>query len=806
MPATGKGPGRRGVTRREFVWTMGAAAAATAYGLQNLQDESGIFWSPDPQIDPGWTPGLEELRTSTCLICPSRCGIRGRLVDGRLVRILGNPLHPVSRGGVCPRGLAGVQMVYHPERIASPMVADGSRGRGDWRSISTDEALTLLSTRLTASRSESGPESLALLAGYCAGSMEELWRRFLESYGSPNYVSDAYADGTDRIMGAMHGIQRPPSYDLERSSLVLSFGAPLFESWWSPLQAYVAFAGDDEQDGPRPRFIQVDTRFSRTAAQTQEWVGVRPNTHAALALGIAYVLIRNDLYDGDFVSRHLSGFEDSVDRDGTRREGYRSQVLRDYRTEEVSAVTGVPVERITALARAFADSPAPVAVCGPDVTQAPNGLLAGMAVHSLNLLLGRVNRPGGVVFGKDPPLAPFPSRVVDDVARTGLTKAPVSGAGPAFGPGDVACRFAQAIAAGEGSVQNLLLYYADPLASSVHPEAWRAALARIPFVVSFSPFLDETTKHADLILPDLLPFERWQDAPSPGSYPYAVWGVAQPMVEPQTSGIATGDAVLALASRVGGSVAQSLAYPNFEALLKERAKGLFEVRRGMLLADRFQGRHHRQMEERGWWLAEHDDFSDFWTDLVERGGWTDEFVDFSDPAGLAATPDGRIRLMPEGVEEALTESGRDRAPYVELFGDHTPAPTNFPLRLMPYRLSTLSSGTLALEPWLAEAPGLFPESLWYPWVEVHPDTARELGLKEDAMVWLSSSRGRIKARLKVFPGTAPANVCVPYRLRHPDGEWVNPLRLLDAPNDPLTGLVPWSTTFVRLDSVEEVLA
>lgn len=802
MPATGEGNGKPGLTRREFVWTMGAAAAA--YGLQDLPDENGIFWSPEPKVELGWAPGLEEFRTSTCLICPSRCGIRGRLVDGRLVRVVGNQLHPLSRGGVCPRGIAGLQMVYHPERIAGPMVAEGARGGGNWRGVSRDEALTLLTERLRASRTVAGPESLALVAGYCAGSMQALWHQFLRSYGSPNYVADDYADGTDCVMGLMHGIRRRPAYDLEQASLVLSFGAPLFESWWSPLQAYVAFGGSDEDGGQRPRFIQVDARFSRTAARTQEWVGVKPGTHSVLALGIAYVLIRNDLHDADFLSRHVAGFEDAVDGAGATTEGYRSLVLRNYRTEEVSAVTGVPVERITALARAFGSSPAPVAVCGADVTQAPNGLQAGMAVHSLNLLLGRVNRPGGVIFGKDPPLAPLASPVLDDAARAGLTSQPVAGPGPAFGTGDVASRFARAVAAGDGRVENLLLYYADPLASSVHPEAWRAALARIPFVVSFSPYLDETTRQADLVLPDLVSFERWQDAPSPASYPYPVWGVAQPLVEPQVDGIATGDAVLAVASRLGGSVARSLAYPSFEELLKERAKGLFEIRRGMLFASEFEGRHHRQMEERGWWLREHDEFEEFWEDLVDRGGWTDLFHDFTDPAGIAQTPDGLIDLMPEELTRALVANGLDRTPYIGLTGDNAVPPADFPLRLMPYRVSTLASGTLSLERWLAEVPGLFPETLWYPWVEVHPDTVRTLGLEEDTMVWISSSRGRMRARLKVFPGTAPGNVCVPYRLQHPDGELANPLQLLDGPTDPLTGLAPWFTTFVRLDQVGAV--
>ncbi len=784
-------------TRRDFLWTMGAAGAAFA-----LQSTEGVFWATDQGPDVGWAPEVENHLTSACLICPARCGIRGRMVDGRLVRITGNPLHPMSRGGVCPRGLAGVQMLYHPERLASPLVRTGSRGAGEWRQVAPEEAIALISERLQELRAAGRPEALALLTGYCAGTMQDLWRQFLRSFGSPNYVDDAYGDGTDVIMSLMHGVPRRPSYDLERSEYVLSFGAPLFESWWSPLQAFVAFAGRGNGEDRRPRFVQVDTRFSRTAARSHEWVGVRPGTFAVLALGIAYVLLRDELFDRRFVAERVSGFEDFTDARGRSQEGYRSLVMRNYRTEEVSAITGVPVERITSLARSFAETRPAVAVCGTDVMQAPNGLLAGLAVHSLNVLVGSVNRPGGVLFGEDAPLEPLVAPVLDEKAAAGVERAPISVTQPHFRGGNEAIRFAEAVAgAADPAVEALLLYRANPLASSPRPELWRDALDKIRFIVSFSPFLDETTRHADLVLPDLLSYERWQDAPTPPSYPYPVWGLARPLVEPQNLGMSTGDAVLALARSLGGSVAESLPYEDLEALLKTRARGLFTARRGMAFGDEFERRHHRQMEERGWWLPEHASFEPFWEELVEHGGWTDLFYDDTDPARLARTADGRIHLMPEELQAALDEEGRGRKPYLNVALDEAGERGDFPLRLIPYRASTLASGTLALERWLAEQPTIFPHVQWETWVEVHPETARAWGFSDGTMVWVVSARGRCRARLKVFLGTAPENVCAPYGPRHPDGEPANPLQLLDGTTDALTGLPSWSSTFVRLERV-----
>ncbi|MEN8145635.1 MAG: molybdopterin-dependent oxidoreductase [Gemmatimonadota bacterium] len=780
-------------TRRQFVWTMGAAGMAVA-----LQEVPDVLWTADDVIDPGWAPGLEERIVSTCLVCPARCGIVGRVVDGKLIRILGNPLHPMSRGGLCPRGVAGVQLLYHPERIAGPLVREGERGSGQWREASLEEAIGLVTERLSALRSEDRSEALALLSGHCPGSMDDLWRSFLEAFGSANHVDDGYEDGLDAIMTLMHGVPRRPSYDLERSDLVLSFGVPLFESWWSPLQAFVAFADPEGERRPRARFIQVDTRFSKTAARCQEFVGIHPETYGVLALGIAYVLLRDELFDSRFVAQHVRGFENFTDERGRPREGYRSLVTRNYRTEDVSQITGVPVEKITALARTFAGSPQAVALCGSAVTQAPNGLLAAMAIHSLNVLMGRINRPGGVLFRNDVPLSPMPETVLDDTARGGIGRGSLAGPAPPFGDGNSALRFARAVAESDApGIDALFLYYSDPLASSSHPEVWAEALAKIPFVVSFSPFLDESTQYADVIIPDLLPYERWQDAPTPDTYPYPIWGLTRPLVEPFAGGAHTGDAVLALAAALGGGISESLPYESFEALLKARAQGLFAARRGAAFGDAFQREHHRQMEERGWWLPDFRNVDQLWDELVSRGGWMDLFYDHDDPAYIARTPDGRVDLMPAALLRAV--GGEGRRPYIDLVTRDAVPTDDFPLRLIPHRVSTLSSGTLGLQRWMAEQPGILPATQWEPWIQVHPETAHELGFGERDLVWVVSARGRYRARVSEFHGTAPDNVCVPYGLRHPDGELANPLQILDGWSDPLTGLPSWTTTFVRLE-------
>ena len=781
-------------TRREFVWTLGTATGALA--LLRLEN---LLLAPHPETGVGWAPGIEERVASACLACPAHCGIIGRVVDGHLVRIVGNPLHPMSRGGVCPRAVAGPQLLYHPDRILSPLFRAGERGGGQWRSVTRDEAFARVTERLRALRHEGRPEGVAVVTGHCSDTMHDVWHQFLRAFGSPNLVAADYNDGTDAVAAVMHGIPRRPGYDLENADTVLSFGAALFESWWSPVQAYAAFARHGIEGNRARRFIQVDQRFSRTAAHADAWVGVMPGTHAVLALGLAYVILRDRLFDGAFLSEHVSGFEDFTDESGRHHLGFRSLVLQRYRTEEVSAITGVSVERITDLARSFARSERPLAVCGRDVTLAPDGLLAGMAVHSLNVLVGSINRPGGVVFGDDVPLAALAAALQDETSRTALSRPAIGGAAPPFGAGDAPTRFARAVAEGsDGTVQVLLIHGYNPIASSPRPDLWEQAIKKIPFIVSFSPFLDETTQYADLVLPELLPFERWQDAPTPACYPDPVWAVTRPLVEAQEGGTHTGELVFALAAGIGGTVAESLPYQSFEALLKERARGLLEAHRGGVFGDAFELETLRQREARGWWLAPRGDFDAFWSDLVERGGWVGVFYDRTDPDHLARTPGGRIELVPLAILKALEEEGEGRTPYM-LDSGQGEADESFPLRLLPYRISTLASGTTGLERWLREQPSVLTDVPWLPWVSVATATAEELGFHPDTMVWVISPRGRYRARLRVSVGAGPRTVCAPVGLTHADGEPANPLRLLDDSSDPLTGLPSWITTFVRLE-------
>ena len=142
-------------------------------------------------------PGVEKWVPTICGQCMGGCGILVRVIDGWAVNIAGNPLHPVNRGTLCPKGIAGLQGLYDPDRIRSPLKRIGKRGEGRWQPISWDEALQAVTDSLKDLRRNGEPHRLAVLGGKYRGLMRSLWERFLEAFGSPNYIDQSVPVGRD---------------------------------------------------------------------------------------------------------------------------------------------------------------------------------------------------------------------------------------------------------------------------------------------------------------------------------------------------------------------------------------------------------------------------------------------------------------------------------------------------------------------------------------------------------------------------------------------------------------------------------
>lgn len=771
------------IDRRGFLAGVGGLAAGA--GLGGLS-----HWLPfeSPRMGPDWAAGEERFVHSTCMLCPAHCGIRGRLMDGRLVRISGNPLHPISAGGLCAKGVAGLQLLYHPARLTGPVERTGPPGSAEFKPVTWDYALERIATKLEELREQGGAKSVVMIAGHTPGLMGELLDQLTAAGGTSHLVHEDYSDASSEVLRLCQGIDSQPAFDLSSSDLVLSFGAPLAEAWSGLPQAASA---RNAPVGRQPRWVQIDVRHSRTAAQADEWIAVRPGNYGLLALGLAYVILKEGIFDAEGVRDRVRGLEGEEGPNGQPLPGFRSLVAKYGRTAEIADRTGLDPEVIVRLAKSFGLAKRPVALWDNVVAWSTGGLSDALAIHALNILVGAIDRPGGVLVQPEMPVPRLAEMAGKSLPDRSDAASSLTGA-----------NWPSQIAGGSVPVPDVLFsYYSNPVASHPSPGEVAHVLDRVPLVVSFSPFLDETARHANLVLPDCTYLERWQDAPAPPSVPIPVWGIVQPMVKPIHDTRATGDVLLDLAARIGGDVAEALPFASFEEIVRARGGFLANAMRGGILTDELSREEMREIEARGWWVSHRQSESELWDSMLRSGGWFDPYYDYFDRSMFSRFEDGKARLFSLDERRVSGLTGQ-ASPAVEISSSDD-APSEYPLRVIPFRVMTMASGGTALMPWLLENIGFLTGDAWRTWVEINPATAEDQGVTNGERVAIESDAGRFEARVRVFAGAQPGVLNVPYGLHTNVEGWgrvdaANPLVVIGNRVDDETGLPDWYSTRVRI--------
>jgi anaerobic selenocysteine-containing dehydrogenase len=757
-----------------------------------------------------WIPYEEYWSTGVCLQCPSGCGLRIRTVNGWPVKLEGIKDYPINKGRLCPKGQAGLQVLYDPDRIRYPLKRKGKRGEGNWEKISWNEAIRLVTQRLKALRQEGKPHHLMVLGGRYRGHMMDLMTRFLEAYGSPNHLGNP-ARGTEGMLKGHFfsmGVRDFLAIHWEETNYVLSFGASLLEASRNSLRNLWGYGFLRRgRPGIRGKLVQVEPRFSVTASKADQWVPIDPGTDGALALGIAHWIIKEGKYDRDFVNRYTFGFEDWRDETGKSRMGFKTLVLSEYSPGVVSQLTGIAEEKIVQIAQEFSTHRPSIAISGRGVTMQTNGTYAQMAIDSLNALVGSIDGRGGLLLQQRPPFRKWPPVQKDATAEKGLSQPRIDGAGETPFPFATEVPYVLPEKLERGApypVEVLFTYYTNPLFSIPESKKFRLALEKMPFIVSFSPFMDETTMMADLVLPDGTYFERWQDDNvEPGSG-FPMFGLRSPAILSSLYDVRnTGDVLIEIAKGLGGSVARSFPWKNFEEALKDAIKGVYAAKRGSIKAT---------------------DFDEFWKALIDRGGWWDSSYPFGQWKKRFDTPSGKFEFFSLAMEKGLTETANKKSKSlnrvledlkVETRGDpvflpHFEKPRSigekegYPLVLIHYKLMTMAEGRGANQPYLQEIIGPHLKERWSSWVEINPETAKELGIGDGDLVWVESKAGRVQAKARLFPGTHPKCIHIPYGQGHQAyGRWakgrgINPNELLIREYDHLGGFVSHYSTRVKV--------
>ena len=531
------------IDRRSFLSFVVGGAAGTALSPLpwKLTDDISIWsqmwpWVPVPQR------GEASYVNSACTLCPGGCGISVRKVDNRVVKIEGMQGHPVNAGGLCTLGLAGAQLLYGPRRVHAPM----KKINGRFREISWKRALSDVAEALADLRSKGQAQTVACISGSDRGTVPELLNRFLRVYGSQNFIrTPSMRDSYELTLHLMQGVRATAGFDINNADYVLSFGSGFLEGWGSPVYMFQAHSRMRENGG---KLVQIEPRLSNTGAKADNWIAINPGTEGALALGMAHVMIKESLYDDDFINNYATGFDE-----------WKRHVLDGYSPAIVSKVTGVKPATIADLARSFARARKPVALCGRGKGLTLGSLKEFMAVHTLNALAGSIGKEGGIWSVPEPEYIEWPELEMDQAASAGLQVPRVDGAGsdPFIQSRYLLNRLTKALNARstQASIQLLFVAEANPAYAQPDSAAVKEALGKIPLIVSFSSYLDETTEMADLILPNHTYLERYQDVPVAAGYPRPLINLAQPVVDPLFNTMHTGDVIILLAGALGGTIA-----------------------------------------------------------------------------------------------------------------------------------------------------------------------------------------------------------------------------------------------------------
>jgi anaerobic selenocysteine-containing dehydrogenase len=596
----------------------------------------------------------------------------------------------------------------------------------------------------------------------------------------------------------MQGTNGPIAFDLENADLILSFGCGLLDGWGAPgrmLSTWRQWANNEKKH--KTYLVQVDPRASNTASKADLWLAPFPGTEAALAMGIAHVIIKGKLYHKKFIENHSFGFYDWFDEKGAEHKGFSKIVLEKYSPQMVENITGIKRRVIIEVAKKFASAHAPIAIAGRGKGTLPGSLYEFMAVHALNALKGRVNKEGGSLITDDVPLTQWSDVEYDSVAKDGLIKERVDCAGTPQYPfsRSLIHKFTEAINSGHGSpIDTLLLCSANPVYTIPDSQSFIEALAKIPFIVSFSPFMDETSLMADLILPDHTHLEKIVDIVWPTGIQYPLYALSQPVVKPIYRTKHSGDVIISLADRIGGQVAGSFQWTNFEEALKERVRGLYDSgNEKVSWAD---------IKKNGYWYIPAHSFGR-WSDIFKTPSKKFEF--FSTEIELALKAYSKEKSFDNALINLGISSKGDEVymPHYEEIKSGADK-KEYPLLLFPMELINLASGWIGNPPFLNKT--LFNHQLKRDdlFVEVNPKTASQYRLKEGSKAIIRSPKGELKVRIHLFDGAMPGVIFVPFGLghtaydKHLKGKGVNPNKIIDQVEDPLSGQPVWWNTRVEL--------
>ncbi len=633
--------------RRSFLKISGAVAASGLTGScgQAAQKIIPYMVPPDDGVNPveGW------FFSTTCRMCEAGCGIMVRTVEGRAKKVEGNRYHPINKGGVCARGQAAVQQLYHPERITGPLLRKGKKGSNDFKPVKWDEALAILAEKM---KKATGKGSFVMAAD-SNDIASSIAFRALDKLGSKDFVVPNILGSETRLAASSMFAERPsiPYYDISKAAHVLLLGADIFESGLAPTH-YSWTYGEMRRGEPSHRGVMLyaGPRVSMTAATADRFIAVKPGTLGIFALGIA-----NEILEIAEVEKLLTDIPSA-----TMARWFKA--LEKHTPARVSEITGVLESDIKEMAEGVINHFPSIVVPGDDVVGHTNGLESLKAVEFLNMLLSDISRHKG---GLKPSSLPY--------GEPGLYERMREYIGVPERVKDFTTMQRVVEKAAKGEMALGMIMNTDPVHSMPAALQIGNALSKVDFLAVFGCFLNDTTAYADLVLPDSHFLESWSVQVLDYPHGVPILNAQQPVVNPLYDTMQAGDAIL----KAAGMAGIDIGIESQESVIKK-------------LIDEFRAE----------WSEVPPTYNDnqAWEFLLQHGGWwpkspTEELEPKPSSDKLWAAADQLVVKKP--VFEGEGDDSFHLHPYFTVnMGDGRTA--NIPWLLeMPEPMTTLSWGVWA---------------------------------------------------------------------------------------------------------------
>lgn len=768
---------RKEISRRKFMKSGFAWVAGTAAGLGSIGKAQ-----TNKKITAVSRTSLKSLSAipTTCEQCPAGCGIIAYLDGDRLVQILGNPNHPNNRGGICAKGIAGINLVNDTERLLHPLKRTGARGSGAWTQISWDEAYSTIGDRIRRMMEEGRISEFVI----DKGQDDSLFDRFLASLGASCVIDRNVLKNLNR-QAAILSMAGSASLieDVGNSRTVLNFGANPFSNHDHFIGFALRLVHARIEKGAR--LVTFDVRMSETAAQSDAWYPIKAGTDGIVALAMAKTIVDKGLADSDFIARQTDFSLSNL-----------KSLLSPYSPQSAEKESGVSASDIERLAIDFATHKPSVAIFGGGITDHENGTQNARWISLLNWLVGNLEQEGGLFFPR------LPNRQLDKERQS----QPI----PKNRRNTI--RGIQELEQKNTRIDTYFAYLSNPAYSEPSCQSGARFLKNneaVPFLVVMDTHLTETAMLADVVLPAATYLEGWGLNSAPSLEGIPILNLRQPVVsllsparalrspafdvgkllessfQPMGEAVEIGNMCLELARRIGGNVSNILPFHDTQEYVSKEIIS-YGIKGGL-----------ESLKKNG-----------FWINPTSKNNFH-----------LNKNDRSHLLKIPIVKENSKSLQRKDSSPLslYQAISSHKHKKNN-EFILTTFKPNLMGKGT-ANSKWTREI--LHENRLW-----INKDVAGQLGIKNGDSIHVISKVSSLTARAlttnRIHPEsvalaeglghTAVGNVARSRRFKSKDrdtsliwwtqkGNGVNPMEIIEMKYDPNGGGLGLKDTVIRIEKI-----